>query len=139
MRCVDDPTTVTEALYGDASAEWKSGMEEELGVFKNMGTWKPEFLPNIKQKEKTKLGFSRTTDSEGMATRYRARLVAKGLTRTEVVHYEEVFAPVAKYTSLRYLLLLKVLKQYKILQSGCQERLSKRQFKRRNLLGGTSW
>lgn len=115
-RSKDDQMSVSDALSGTYSAEWQTAIEQELLVIKKMGTWKPEFLPRDKKTVNTREVFSRKTDSTWNVSRYRDRLVAKGFSNTEVNDYEEVSAPVANYTSLRYLISLKVLKQYDISQ-----------------------
>ena len=45
--------------------------------------------------------FKRKLDSAGKVARYKARLVAKGFAQREGVDYNETFAPVLSYTSLR--------------------------------------
>lgn len=116
MGSASDPLTIKEALCAADAAEWQKAMEQELLMIKMMGTWKPAFLPKGKKTVKTKWVFHRKVDSEGNVTRHRARLVAKGFSQTKGMDYDEVFAPVAKYTSLRFLLALKVLKNYSVLQ-----------------------
>lgn len=60
--------------------------------------------------------FSRKLDSVGNVIRHRARLVARGYCQTEGIDYNEDFAPVARYQTLRFLLALKVIIDYDVLQ-----------------------
>ena len=45
-------------------------------------------------------------NSDGSLDRFKARLVAQGYTQTHGIDYEEVFAPVAKYSTIKSLLTL---------------------------------
>ena len=39
--------------------------------------------------------------ADGSIEKYKARLVARGFSQKERIYYEETFAPVARYTSIR--------------------------------------
>lgn len=47
-------------------------------------------------------------NSDGSIDRYKAQLVVKGFTQSYGVDYQETFAPVAKLTTIRFLLSLTV-------------------------------
>jgi len=53
----------------------------------------------------------------GEVERYKARLVARGFTQTYGVDYNETFAPVAKFTSIRCILALAALEDMEIHQT----------------------
>ena len=43
---------------------------------------------------------------DGSVEKYKARFVVKGYTQKEGINYEETFASVARYTSIRYVISL---------------------------------
>ena len=46
--------------------------------------------------------------ADGSVEKYKARFVAQGFSQIEVVDYDETFAPVARYTSIRALISIAV-------------------------------
>ena len=44
--------------------------------------------------------------TDGSVEKYKARFVAKGYAQKEGIYYEETFAPVARYTSIRTVISL---------------------------------
>lgn len=79
-------------------------------------TWKLVPLPVNAKPVKSKWVFVNETDHNLNITRPRARLVAKGYTQTYGIHYTDTFAPVAKYTTLRFMLALATQKELWMLQ-----------------------
>lgn len=111
-----DPITVEEALNSKDGDKWKLAMEEELESFRVNNTWSFVQLPAGKQTVKTKWIFKTKRDREGNIVRYKARFVAKGFSQKYGIDYSDTFAPVVRYTSIRYLLALSVQLGFKIHQ-----------------------
>ena len=45
---------------------------------------------------------------DGILDKYKVRLVAKGFIRKEGMDYEEIYSPVAKFTSIRIIMVIVV-------------------------------
>ena len=54
--------------------------------------------------------------TDGSIEKYKARFVAHGFSQKEGIDYEETFAPVARYTSIRSVLALAAVMKWKIHQ-----------------------
>ena len=54
--------------------------------------------------------------ANGSIEKYKARFMARGFSQKEGIDYEENFAPVARYTSIRSVLALAVVMKWKIHQ-----------------------
>ena len=64
----------------------------------------------------TKWVFRNKQDENGLVVRNKARLVARGFSQKEGIDYEETFAPVARYTSIRTIIAIDVAKSWKLHQ-----------------------
>ena len=99
------PETVTEALSRPDAECWKRAMEEEMRSFEENNAWDLIDVPEKGHVVSCKWVFKKKCDSDNKVS-YRARLVAKGYTQKAGIDYEETFAPVIKYASLRLLFAL---------------------------------
>ena len=55
-------------------------------------------------------------NADGIIEKYKARFVARGFSQKEGIDYEETFAPVSRYTSIRSILALAAVMKWKIHQ-----------------------
>ena len=97
--------TYQDAIRGLASQEWIEAMDEEIRQIDSKGTWKLVEPPVGVRPVKNKWVYFSKLDANGKLKRRRARLVAKGFTQAKGIDYDEVFAPVAKYTTVRLMLM----------------------------------
>lgn len=106
LAICNDPTTLEDALTCTNSYQWIQAMDEEYKSLMNNNTWILTKLPPGKKAIPCKWVYKTKTDEEGNISKYKARLVIKGCAQKKGIDYEEVYSPVIRYTSLRYLLAL---------------------------------
>jgi transposase InsO family protein len=103
---LDEPTTYIEAITGAEREHWLNAIKEELDAHEKNRTWSV-----IKRRKGAnvigcKWVFKKKRDANGEVSKYKARLVAKGFNQQHGIDYQETFAPVMKYKSLRMILAL---------------------------------
>lgn len=102
-------------MLTDARDEWQEAMKDEINDL-NRHTWKLVKLPRNFKAIKNKWVYVTKRDSENNLTRRRARLVAKGISQRYGIDYDEVFAPAAKYSTVRFMLALASQQELEMLQ-----------------------
>jgi len=104
-----EPQTLTDALNSCEKAEWKQAWESELSSLAQNNSWVSEPLPANRTAIGCRWLFMKKEDG-----RYKARLVAQGYGQIIGVDYQETFAPVAKFTTIRILLALACVNTWEI-------------------------
>ena len=99
-----EPATYEEAMASDHAEQWKQAMDEEMESLRTNQTWVLQELPSDAKAIPVKWIYKVKTDANGNLERFKARLVAKGYAQREGIDFDEVFAPVSKYATLRALL-----------------------------------
>ncbi|GJT68383.1 retrovirus-related pol polyprotein from transposon TNT 1-94 [Tanacetum coccineum] len=94
-------TSIAKAL---SDSSWVEAMQEELLQFK-LQQVSTVILLIEKKAIGTKWVFKNKKDERGIVIRNKARLVAQGHRQEEGIHYEEVFAPVARIEAIRLFLV----------------------------------
>ena len=97
----EEPRTLAEALASDDAADWRQAWDSEVKSLKGNGTWVLENLPEGRTVIGCRWVFKIKEDG-----RYKARHVAKGYAQAPGIDFNEIFALVAKFTTLRTLLAL---------------------------------
>ena len=102
----EKPTTIDETLNGANSKQWLMATQSEFNSLKQNQTWDLIDLPPGKNIIGSKWTFKHKRGPDGEINTYKVRLIAQGFLQQHGVDYNEVFAPVAKYSSIRSLLFI---------------------------------
>ncbi|KAL8101792.1 hypothetical protein AgCh_033621 [Apium graveolens] len=81
-------------------------MDCEIEAIQKAGTWELTEFPKGTKKIGVKWVFKTKLNEKGEVDKYKARLVAKGYTQQAGVDYTEVFAPVARWDTIRLIIAL---------------------------------
>jgi hypothetical protein len=108
-----DPTTYEEAAKFKV---WRDTMDQEIASIEKNGTLELTELPTQSRKIGVKWIYKTKFNESGKIEKYKARLVAKGYSQQHGVDYNEVFAPVARWDTIRTILALAASKCWNVLQ-----------------------
>ena len=106
-----EPTCFEEAIK---QKEWVDAMVEEYQFITNNYVW--EIVPRPKDKSvvSSKWIFKTKHSVDGSLEKYKKIFVARGFSQKEGIDYEENFAPVARYTSIKTILSLESNMNWKL-------------------------
>lgn len=113
MFAENDPTNFEEAVK---SPTWREAMDREIQAIERNGTWELTELPRGAKKIGVKWIFKTKLNEKGEVDKFKARLVAKGYTQQAGIDYTEVFAPVARWDTIRLILALAANRSWKVYQ-----------------------
>jgi hypothetical protein len=102
----DEPNTIQEALNSIDAQKWKEAMDDEYSSLIKNNTWVLVDLPPGRSTVTNKWVLKKKYNAQGLITRYKARLVARGFSQEKGIDYNETFSPVINISSLRILLAL---------------------------------
>jgi len=108
-----DPGTFFEAVK---DLNWCQAMDVELRALEDNGTWHLTKLPPGKKAIGCKWIYRTEFKLDGSVDKCKARLVALGCRQKFGVDYGETFAPVAKMTTTRTLLVVASIQQWHLFQ-----------------------
>jgi hypothetical protein len=110
----DDPITVREAVDSEDGNLWKRAMEEEMTYLDKNEAWDLVELPTERNPIGSKRVFKKELNAEGKVEKYKAWLVAKGYSQVAGIDFGEIFSPIAKLTSIRFLLSVAVAFDFEV-------------------------
>ncbi|GAU31045.1 hypothetical protein TSUD_214810 [Trifolium subterraneum] len=108
-----DPRTYEEAAKFEV---WRKTMDQEIESIEKNDTWELTDLPNGSKKIGVKWIYKTKYNESGKVEKYKARLVAKGYSQQHGIDYNEVFAPVARWDTIRTVLALLASKGWNVYQ-----------------------
>ena len=91
-------------------------MKEEFDSLIKNGTWALTNLPPGKTVIKSRWVYKLKRGSENEIQRFKARFVAKGFSQKPGIDFDETYAPVVKYDSLRTILAIAAAEDLEISQ-----------------------
>ena len=106
IESVEAPFSYEEAMDSSDKDSWTRAMSEEFEALNTKCVWSLVPLPAHRKPIKTRWVYDVKYGSDEKVMRRKARLVAKGFSQKVGVDYFEVFAPVCRYTTARFVIAL---------------------------------
>jgi hypothetical protein len=100
------PKSIHAAQSSPQWPQWSDACKSELKSMHDLRTHQLVPLPAGRKAIGSRWVFTIKTDENGNLLRHKAHLVAQGFTQVEGIDYTETFAAVAKYDTVRILLVL---------------------------------
>ena len=94
--------------YEEATSQqvWVDAMIEEYSSIMKNDVWEVVPKPRGKSVVTSKWLYKIKHAVDGNVEKYKVRFVARGFTQKEGIDYDETFAPVARYTTIRTIISL---------------------------------
>lgn len=109
-----EPKSYEEALKSPQANQWTLAMQEELENIEKNNTWEEIQLPKNRKAIDSKWVYKVKYDENGIVSKFKARLVARGFTQKFGVDYDEIFAPVVRSQTFRMLLSIAGTRDYTV-------------------------
>jgi hypothetical protein len=109
-----EPQSYEEAISGEQGENWQAATDEKMASLLENNTWEVIDKPPGANIIDVKWVYKVKYDTTGMVDRFKARLVAKGYKQLEGIDYNEVFAPVTKYSTIRSLLAVAAAEDWEL-------------------------
>jgi hypothetical protein len=110
---IEDPVTYDEAAKFNT---WRKAMDNEIQAIERNNTWELTELPTGAKVIGVKWIYKTKVNEKGEIEKHKARLVAKGYSQKYGIDYKEVFAPVARWDTIRCILAMAALREWNVFQ-----------------------
>jgi len=110
---VEETKSYRQAKVSAQWSDWKKAMDEELQSLEENDVWDVIPKPAGRKIVASRWVYKAKGKAQGEGERYKARLVAKGFSQILGQDYDDIFAPVVHYDSLRLLLALSACKGWR--------------------------
>lgn len=110
------PTRLKEALMGPDADEWRKGAEAEMASLRKHEVWELVPRPPGVNIVGCREVLAEKKDARGKTVRYKVRIVAQGFSQRPGEDFDETFAPVVKFTTLRALLSQAAVEDWEVHQ-----------------------
>jgi hypothetical protein len=98
-----EPQTYVQAVDHQV---WREAMVEEYDSIVRNDVWDVVPRPVGKSVVTSRWLYKTKIAADGSVEKHKARFVARGFSQIEGVDYDEMFAPVARYTSIRTIIAI---------------------------------
>lgn len=116
IDALDAPCSYEEATNSAEKQHWMRSMSEEFQALKDKKVWSLVPLPNNRKAIGTRWVYDVKYGADEKVMRRRARIVAKGFSQKAGVDYFDVFSPVCRYTTARFLIAISAFYGWKRIQ-----------------------
>lgn len=99
-----EPSSAGDAMKRRDKLRWKDAMVDEVLSLVDNNVFDVVKKPEGRKIVRCRWVFALKRNSRGEVVRYKARVVAKGYSQIHGVDYDEIYAPVVQYPTLRFLL-----------------------------------
>lgn len=106
----DQCESTDDALSGPYANEWKLSMKQEYDALVKQEVWELVPRPDNKKIIGSRWVLKTKYNEDGSVERRKARLVAKGCAQRPGIEFNETFAPVARFTSIRVMMAISAIK-----------------------------
>ena len=98
------PNSYDEAVHSIDAEKWKAAMDNEINTFMDNKMWELTPLPENCSETKGRWVYTLKQVKEPRKVQYKARYIARGLTKIHGLEYDEIFSPTMRFTSIRTLI-----------------------------------